>query len=403
MENNNGKEIVVDGKVEETSTKIERGSMGRFVDNLMKDAEKGGIKIIGQKEDGSNGKERPAESAKEKLDYSIFKNIDDEDYKRIDDYLKTTKIENPTIRHKLASDLDDIKKNQRLVSERSRRIEELEKSGIKEVEVDKKYGELINGLKSDFFGTYEKVQKEHKLPDITTIAKQITTGDTLQARVAQYQKDVLAPDIEKRHNLPEGTFVFDATEAWQSGTPSYDFRTKTADKENELRSSWQNKEKEVANSASEMIKIRNEQIKELKDSYFPVTMQDDGSDAYKQEVIEKDKRYTDMLAKLDAVYNSMKEGKALSTSENPFIFKNVFRGLFYDDLSKIDIQRAIQKVHDEYAKYGLRLPRNASFPDDVTRMKGESPDRESVTFKVGDTKFSPQNRFLNRVAKDLNK
>lgn len=402
MENNNGKDIVVDEvKVEETSTKIERGSMGRFVDNLMKDAEKGGIKIVGQKDDGSSDKPVEPVKSEEKYDYTIFKNIDDEDYKKIDAHLQKHKVSNPAIRHKLASDLDDIKKNQRLVSERTKRIEELEKAGTKEVEVDKKFGETINGLKSDFFGTYEKLQKEYKLPDITTIAKQIATGDTLQARVAQYQKDVLTPEIEKRHNLPEGTFVFDAGEAWQSGTPSYEFRTKTADKENELRSSWQNKEKEIANSASEMIKIRNEQIKELKDLYFPVTMQDDGSDAYKQEVIEKDKRYTDMLSKLDSVYNSMKEGKALSASENPFIFKNVFRGLFYDDLSKIDIQRAIQKVHDEYAKYGLRLPRNASFPDDVTRMKGESPDGESATFKVGDTKFSPQNRFLNRVAKEL--
>ena len=152
-----------------------------------------------------------------------------------------------------------------------------------------------------------------------------------------------------------------------------------------------------------MVEVRNEQIKELKDFYFPVTIADDGSDAYKQEVEKQDKKYTDMLAKLDSAYIAMKQGKVLQPSENPFIFKNVFRGMHYDELSRIDIQRAIAKVHEEYAKYGLRLPRNANMPDDVTRMKGESPDGESGTFKVGDTKFSPQNRFLTRVAKELNK
>ena len=108
-----------------------------------------------------------------------------------------------------------------------------------------------------------------------------------------------------------------------------------------------------------------------------------------------------MLARLDSVYDTMKQGKALQPSENPFIFKNVFRGLFYDDLVKIDIGRAIQKVHEQYAKHGLRLPKG-EMPDDVTRLKGESPDGESGTFKVGDTRFSPQNRFLNRVKKELN-
>lgn len=391
------------------------GSTQNFVENLMKQATDAGIKINPMKED------KPAEeSAKteqsvkateqpkppdtkvddKKYDYGVFKDIGQDDLKSIDDYLKENKIENPAIRHRMAMHLNDVKKGHRLISEREIKIKDLEKAGVKEVEVDKKFTDFVDGLQKDFFGTYAKYQSEYNLPDITSMAKMVASGNTLEARIAQFQKDVLTPEIEKKHNIPTGTFVFDASEAWKSGTPSYEFRTKTAEKELEFQGEYQKKNSEIVNSAKQMIELRNNQMKELKEYYFPVSKQDDGSEEYKAEVEKQNNNFTEMLAKLDGVYNDMKSGKAISPELNPFVFKNVFRGVFYPELSKIDIQKAVAKVHEQYAKHGLRLPKG-EMPEDMTKLKGESPDVESGNFKVGDTRFSPQNRMLKRVEKQL--
>ena len=387
--------------------KVERGSTGRYVDNLMKQATDAGIKInpIKKENDNGDGKVEPPEPPKpddKKFDYTPFKDINDDDYKKIDSILQENKVTNPAIRYTLANQMNNAKKEQRLATERDVRIKELEKAGIKEVEVDKKYAETVNGLKSDFFGTYEKLRSEHQLPDISSIAKMIASGNTLQAQIAHYQENVLVPELEKKHNIETGTFVFDSGDAWKAGTPSYEYRVKTADKEAELRSKWQDDERRISDAAGEMVKIRNAQLVELKDKYFPVTKKDDGSDEYKQEVESQDKKYQDMLGVLDSVYDDMKAGKAIPVERNPFVFKNVFRGVFYDELSKIDITNAIKKVHEQYAKHRLFLPAS-EMPEDMTKIKGEPPDGKSGTFKVGDTRISPQSRFLSRVNKELTK
>ena len=400
--NNNNGDVLVDEK--------HGGSTKNFVDNLMKQATDAGIKINPLK-DGGNGQAivdppiKPVGEVKpvddKKFDYSIFKNVDKKDYDDIDGFLKENKVDNPVIRHRLVDRLDDFKKQQRLATERDVKIKELEKSGIREVEVDKKFTDFVDGLQKDFFGTYAKYQSEYKLPDITSMAKMVASGNTIQARIGQYQTDVLTPEIEEKHHIEKGTFVFDAADAWKSGTPSYDYRIKTADKENEFRGEYQKKNDDINSSAKQMVDIRNQQMEEIKNTYFSVTKQNDGSDEYKTEAEAQNKKFTDFLTKLDTVYNDMKAGKVLNPEENPFIFKNIFRGLFYSELSKIDIQRAASKIHEQYAKHGLRLPRG-EMPDDVTILKGKAPDGESGTFKVGDTRFSPQNRFLERVGKQLN-
>jgi len=386
---------------ESTSTK-HRGSMGSMVDKIMKDAADAGVKIIGVKDDnGGIAKPDPVKPTDTKFDFSTFKEINDKDYQEIDSYLKENKAENPAIRHRIASHLDDIKKQQKLASERGVKITELEKAGVREVEVDKKFNEFVNNLKSDFFGTYDKVQKEYKLPDISSIAKMVATGNTLQARVSQYQKDVLEKDIEKQFNIPEGTFVFDAGEAWKAGTPSYEFRVKTASKENELRSESSNRDTEIRKAADDMIKVRNQQIIELKDMYYPISAKE-GTPEYEANVKAQDEAYQTKLKVFDSVYDRMQKGEIIPPEQNPFIFKNIFRGLFFDDLVKIEMSKIANGIHQQYRKHGLFLPAN-EMPTDVTSMKGAIADGESGKFKVGDTSFSPQNRMLKRVEGQLNK
>jgi len=396
----------IDEPIKDNDTKITpeyRGSLGSMLDRLKEDAEKAGVKINPIKKEGEEiplekKNETPDKSSNEpEYDYSHFADIGDKEYQEIDKFLEEHNIKDPAIRHRLAMRENDYKKQHRLTSEREKQLNELKEVGT--IEVDRKFEDIVNGFKEDFFTTYDKLQREYELPDLSTIGKQLAEGNTLQGQMKQYQSNVLSKEIEKEFNLEDGTFVFDPAEAWESGTPSYEFRVRTAAKENELRQEYAKAKQREQQVLEDIIKLREQQVKEIKEQYFPVGMEDDGSEEYQKAVQEADSKFQSYMNKLDKVYEEIQKGNT-TTPYNPFIFKNVFRGVFFDDLMSKEIERVSRDIHRQYNEKGLYLM-DKTMPEDVTNIQGKPVESDNNGFTVKGSQYSPQTRFLKRVSNEV--
>ena len=135
----------------------------------------------------------------------------------------------------------------------------------------------------------------------------------------------------------------------------------------------------------------------MKNDYYSVGSEDDGSDEYKKLVGEANGRFQERLEGLDGMYAKMKAGDT-SPQGNPFAIRNIFRGVYFDELSKEIVEKTVRDIHSKYNKRGLYLPKE-EMPKSVSELPGKPIDSGEDKSKKRDTTFSPQNRFLNRVAK----
>ncbi|MFA4916699.1 MAG: hypothetical protein WC974_08940 [Thermoplasmata archaeon] len=347
--------------VEEKPVVVEkqRGAMGDMI-NRYKDSE---INTMVTKEELIN--EKP------EFDYSFFKDLGDDDYKKYEN-LKAT---DEALYHDILSTRNDMKKNQRLVSAR-----EVELGKAKETSVPKetieKHNEFFSGLKKDFFGTYKQYQSELGLPDLEYVSRQIETGGDTQSRLQQWQANDLTQAIEKKFKLDEGDFVYDPADAYKSNTPSYEYRIMTEKKEKAFQSEYENEEAGKRNAFEKITQEREKDLQFLKETYFK----------------ESDEEFVAFLGEMDSMAMKMKEGN-FSSDANPFALRNLFRGVHFDKLIAKSNTELANKIHQEYNAKGMFLPSNGKDKFiDSTKVQGAA----TITNDNGKPMFGGMSRSMRK-------
>lgn len=366
--------------------------LGRMMSNMNKNLSRPVEEqkpVVPKAEETTNVKSAP-KADEVVYDYSMMKDVSDEDYTKVDEYLDGMKLkENKELRYRLITKEDDVKKQQRLAQARFDELEKLKKSNPNEELT--KYNEFVTDLKKDFIGTYRRYQEDFDLPDISFVQKQFISGGDTESRLEGWQSKELVPAIEKKFKLGGDEFVYDSADGYKAGTPSYEYRTATEKKEKEFNSEYQlmvDKEKEVLNSITVQ---RNDDLKHLRETFFP-DASFEGEDAAKK----ADETFVSFLNRIDDMYDKMKKGE-ITKDSNPFALRNVFRGIFFDELHKKLLVKRETDIHSQYNKLGLYLPDegSAKLPTDATKTKGDRPFQSA--YSETELKRSPFKRSLNRV------
>ena len=342
---------------------------------------------------------KPAEPTNKKVDdktppsfdYSFIKDLSEDDKKKYEP-LKTKYGEE--IYHQTVTLANDVKKHQRLVSEREKEL-----STFKSQKPDEelaKHREFIDGLRKDAIGTYRRFQKDFDLPEPEFLERQVVSGGDVQTRLEQWQTNELVPKIEKKFKIEGGTFVYDPSEAYKAGTPSYEYRVTTEKQERELTTEFEttvNRQQEVIGTVKSQL---DGDMKYLRETFFPAseyeTKDDKGNVINAEEAQKKaDEAFVGFLAKLDENQNAIKAGK-FEAEQNPYSLRTIFRGTHFEELAKARADKAVQAVHKQYNEKGLYLP-TAEMPADVTNNKGTAPQMQDAEKR---RKFSPALREINR-------
>jgi len=311
-------------------------------------------------------------------DYSFFKDLGDDDYKKYE----PLKITDESSYYEILQHRNEMKKNQRLLSERDKELGQLR--GQKPDERLAKHQEFFDGLKKDFKGTYSRFQKDFDLPDFQYVENQ-SAGNSVQERLQQFQEVELTPNIEKKFKLEDGTFVYDANEAYKAGTPSYEYRLQTDKYEKGLTSEYETNLTKQQNLLSKVREQTDADMKFLREGYFP------NSDYESPE--KADEAFVAYLSELDKIQAQISTGD-FNPEQNPFALRNIFRGVHHDSLLKTALEKQAKDIHSQYSAKGLYLPNN-ELPTDPTKLKGNIPPPNGSDYK-GDGKFSPMHRRIKQ-------
>lgn len=335
--------------------------------------------------------QKPPEPKKE-FDYTVFKDLDDKDY----DKYKDLKEKDEAVYYDLLNHRDSMKKNQRLLAEREKTINEM-KSKITTPEDVEKMKEFVTGLKSDALGTYRRFQKDFDLPEPEFLERQVASGGSVEDRLSQWQEAELVPAIEKKFKIEEGTFTYDANEAFKVGTPSYEYRIKTEKQEKQMFSEYEtSKAREI-----DILKKTKEQTDNdllfLRQTYFPDSdfevKDEQGNVDAEQAKAKAEEAFIASLNKLDEIQLKVKEGE-FDAAQNPFALKNIYRGIFYDELVEKAVEKAVNDLHAQYNVKGLYLEGKPS-PTDVNGIKGKAAVIETNPPK----RFGMTARHIDRTLK----
>jgi hypothetical protein len=324
-------------------------------------------------------------------DYSFIKDLSEDDLKK---YQPLKEKYGEDVYHQTVTLANDVKKHQRIVSEREKKIQAFESA--KPDEELTKHREFIEGLRKDAIGTYKRFQKDFNLPEPEFLEKQVASGGDVQSRLAQFQDGQLVPDIEKKFKIETGTFVYDPSEAYKAGTPSYEFRVSTERKETEFNNEY-NKKVQLENEVLTTAKSQLEgDMKYLRDTFFPdseFVKYDEKGNVINAEEAHKsaDEAFTKSLAKIDENQNAIKEGK-FDSEQNPYSLRVIFRGMHFEELAKARTDKVINDIHKQYHSKGLYLPSEET-PIDATKIKGNA-----IPQNLQRGKLNPARRELNRVS-----
>lgn len=283
----------------------------------------------------------------ELFDMQYIKDLDDKDFKRIDEELaKYGQSDNKELRYAFINKENDIKKQQRLVSAREMELQNAKKAPLE-------YTEFIEGLKKDFKGTYENYKDKFGLPDTDFVTKQVT-GQSVSERLSEWQDKELVPLLTKRFKLEEDEFAYDSSDAYKANTPSYEYRVQTEKKERELSSEYETLMSKQKEQLETIAKRKDEALQYLQDNYFA----------------GNNEEFTAYLEKLDGMSDKMKEGN-FNADANPFDIVNIFRGVFFDDLVNKKVKEITGQLHKAYNEKGMYLP-SVDTPLDVTSVKSST-------------------------------
>lgn len=251
-----------------------------------------------------------------------------------------------------------------------------EKYKNENTEPDKKYVRFIEDLKKDFYRGYETHAEEFGLPSISYLRNQMNNVGDRDSRIQQWQDVELIPAIEKRFKLEPGTFVSDPQDLYRKGTPTEMFRRETEYKERELDQEFQQQE---SNKQQIIQKISEQQQKDvdfLKQNYY----------------INEEEKFEKVMGEFNSIADRLSKGE-LSEDKNPFAVRNIFRGVYFNELADALVKKAEANLHKQYNDKGLYLPdADRGTPTDVTSIKG-TPPQES---KGPSNKYSQQFKVFSK-------
>jgi len=285
----------------------------------------------------------------------------------------------------LPEDAPSLKK---LVEENKTKFEALEKeyNALKET----KSGELtpdvknrlevlerfITELKSDFWGTWKKAKGEFGLPEEELIKAQLNSDGKPVNRLQQWQNQYLKGSIEKQFNMLPNEFEYKPEEADMAGTPSYEWRRLTRQKEAEFESEekdYQLKEVESFN------KIKAQQIEDAKQ--------------FAKEFFGDENLGQNYLDKIAQLPNEVAAGR-LPLSNHPLSTQTILRGVYFKEAIDKAVDTSVRDIISKFAKYGMSLPKG-DMPTDLQGTK--SADNKDKGLEIKKNSYSPFQRELNKL------
>ena len=269
--------------------------------------------------------------------------------------------------------IEDVKKWMSIAEKRK-----VEKESISQEPPDEKYTKFIDALKTDFFGGYKDYYDKFGLPSPQYLQEQLSSGGDRDVRMEQWQEVELIPAIEKKYNLEEGTFVPDPSELYKKGTPTEYFRRMTEQKERDMDREYEQQQKAKESMIEDIKKQREGDLNYIKENFF-----------------ETDEEFQNKIEEFDSIPERIAKGE-LTQEKNPFAIRNIFKGIYFDELTERKVNKAIKDVHKQYNDLGIYLPDDGKGePTDATQQKGFPNIRRGSDTKK--SKFSMINREMNRA------
>lgn len=286
--------------------------------------------------------------------------------------------------------IEEVKKNQRLVSERDvklkdyeklqtentqlkNQLEEFKKNKVGEDPTAKAFFEL---LRKDATAAWSQYKAKLNLPDLGLVQTQFAGGGH-SARLKQYLETTVKPEIEKEFGMDKGTFKFNAEEAEADPTSaSAQFLNLKREKESELRGEVANqeaKEKQIVEA------VKSQQAADLKwytEKYL-------GGDQTKAQ---------ELMKEFEAKALEVIAGKA-KPEDHPFSLRNVLRGFKHEQLVQEAITKTVGDIKQQYAALGAFLPGDTK--DSITNLKDIKSAEKPIDkggqqgFKIEKSEFSP--------------
>jgi hypothetical protein len=258
--------------------------------------------------------------------------------------------------------VDELKtEKQNLLNE----IEKLKKNAPEGMDDD-----FISDLKENVLDAFDKHGEKYGLPDVESVMSEVQKRATVQAEITNWQQDELVKEIEKKHDIEEGTFVFDPSEAWSKGTPSCEFREKTEKKEREINTRQERYQKEREKQLSLVAEQQGKDKDYIKETFYG----------------EDEETFNAKMEEFNSLGEKMAEG---DIGKNPFAVRNIFRGVYFDELAQTMVDKAVAKVHKQYEAQGMTLPDRGSGPDGASTVNG------SEVISENDTKSKKKHGFQN--------
>lgn len=283
-----------------------------------------------------------------------------------------SKMDAPTL-------IEEVKKNQRLVSERNTKIKELEdklKTTPKGEDIpETEYQKFVKEARVDLSSAWKKFKDKFDLPDVSLVSS--VNANSIDDRLLQWQQTELRDTIEKEFGLEKGEFEVVKEDLFTPKTPSYRWRTLTQSKETELQNEMLTN---LNNQKKQLDEVRVQQQADI--DWYAETYLGGDKEAAKTAVIE-----------LNNIPARIEKGE-LKPDAHPFSLKNLLRGANHETLTKMAVDEAVKNLTKAFNEKGIYLE-TKDFPTDITMPKGKSPEGDGKTvFSKEELEKSPMLRSL---------
>jgi hypothetical protein len=278
--------------------------------------------------------------------------------------------------------INEVKKNQRLVSERNQEVQTL-KSQMEQASgnkiTDEEMSAFLTDIKTDLKGGWKKHADKLGLPDISLIQASNSNG-SVEDRLYQWQQSELRREIEKEFGLEKGEFEVVKEDLYEPKTASYRWRTRTEAKEKELKSEI---ETQMSTERQRLTKIQEQQQNEIKwyaDTYT------DGDITKAQEIVKEMNTIPEKIAKGE-----------LKPDRHPFALKNLLLGYKHEEIVNAKVKEAIDKVTKQFNDKGIYLKSEDEMPTDITNVKSPKSGKTKLEFDKQTIERSPMLRNVNEL------
>lgn len=291
--------------------------------------------------------------------------------------------------------IEEVKKNQRLLSEKDLTVKEFGKIKEENVQLKSeleqakkiKVGDdstaqaFFDEFRKDATAAFNKYKDKLNLPDFNLVLSQFTGGGH-SARLKQHIETVIKPQIEKEFGMNAGEFKFDLAEAHEDPTSaSAHFLDLKGRKQQELQNevvSMETRERTVADA------VKKQQATDLKwfaDTYLG------GDEAKVQEVWKE----------VESKALEVVSGKA-KPEEHPLSLRYVLLGYKHKELVEEEVKKVAEAIQQEYTKLGMYLPGKEK-PTDISGQKSATKPKEGG-LKIGKSEYSPMLQNLEAMLED---